>query len=115
MNKTLASQLNSLDGRHQRGVPAHVRRVVYPVERNDKAWVEPSANWAAAEQKAAAVLPLPYVVVHRGSEHSVSRDGGKIGAGYAQRVAMQLRHGFGADLLQMPAVVNLHRPATSEK
>lgn len=51
------------------------------------------------------------MVVHTGSEHSVSRDGGKIGAGDAQTVAAQLRHGFSRGLLQVPAVVNVHRPA----
>lgn len=58
---------------------------------------------------------LPYVIIQTGSENSVSCTGGEISAGYAQSVAAHLGDGLAFGLLQTPAVVNFHSPASKNK
>lgn len=58
---------------------------------------------------------LPYVIIQTGSENSVSCTGGEISAGDAQSVAVQLGDGLAFGLLQTPAVVNFHSPASRTK
>lgn len=58
---------------------------------------------------------LPYAIIHTGSENSVSCTGGEISAGYVHRVAGQLGDGLAFGLLQTPAVVNFHSPASKNK